>query len=1015
MRGPEDIHEMAKRLGITLPSAGEPNPELPRSRPGGTGRRPPQGLTGPPSLAEDSVSGRWQARLEAHFRQLHEARSREQAVFALEHGLTPPELTQLGALVRAEANRRTRERHWLLWAVHAAELGYDYFGDYWPRFATQTAGWVDSNDSRAWIRTVFHWFQERFGGPQPAGAWAEAFRLIAWPITNAILPRDLQRHLARALYEVQVGLVGHLHDAESLGRYVAANCWVRSDRFRQLTEQPRLLGQIALALLRPQAVGEETIHKATLDRIVSDLREERQSADWLTSARHTVETSRLRGRGRAFGVPAQSPQERLASAARATAPQIVLAPPGSASPALAVRLRLPFLTPLLEVSPETRAAVAGSRTAIPAAPTRRLATGQLLFPDQEIELERWPKPGEPLVKFEGLSEGLEAVLLTHWAMTGSPWLFRVRANATAAAVLSRRLHADATYIVAVTHGEPRDRLRALGAVPLEVRCQGVALYRLTLPEHLDPNLVDALREEGFAPAREVSIWPAGLLPVEWDGDSRMAWLSRDRPLIGIRADHHVANLQITLNEEVLARIEEVTDHDARYVAVSPGPGEYKLGIAYEAQGEIVSGSVSLEVREPQRSLGESVGPIIAWVDPYTRDLESLWEGRAAIRAEGVTFEDATCTFALGSSLSDRVQKVCRNIPLPLEKSTWRQLLQDSIKADPAVASRYEAARWGEVILQAEPFARAVLEFERELPPVRWRLSLEGEGYELELRDDTEAGSQREVRFASFNHPDQWATVSVADEFARFPADDDGGLYCAWVGERGATIVVPPKRRTMSSFSGLAIQPVLTPRPRRPSALAELVETTRQWSSARLGADARLDMWRGVIVRLLHNELFSLICGPGWAAAERDFQASCSPADYERLRALVIRSADDRLTIAGALIADPVDFGSRSYGERIDWFMGLARRTSQRLGGPWQVVAAQHPEGPAEWLAQFCLRAASDAHLDTWAGDSLEAGLNVLLEWPLLARTARCLVARSLVDSNNSGYPPMFPEWEWSLV
>jgi hypothetical protein len=1005
--GSEDLRSIASRLGIRLP--GESQADDAVAAPASRSKARDAGSThGPPRTPADTPQGVWQSRLSSHFERLAEARSEGQAVFALEHGLSDEELGVISGFVRTETRAIPRSRHWLLWAVYAAELGYHYNGEYWQTFLAETPGWDDSDASRKWIRHVFRWFGDEYRGPRPTGTWASTFTIIAWPITNALLPKDLQRHVARALYEVQAGLARHLEHADDLGRYIADNCWVGSDRFQQLTEQPLLLGQIALALLRPSLVGEETILRGTLERVAADLRQERQAAAWLNSARRTVEESVVRKRGRAFLADSvDTPSERIVSAARACSPDLILVPNDGDS-SWSVRLRLPHLAPLLDVSPDIRAQVAGSRASVPAAPNSRLATGQLLFPDQEIELERWPRVGEPLLKFEGISEGLETALLTYWAMTPGPWLFSIRRNRSASAILSRRVRSGRSYLVALS--ESSETSGTPSGLPLvDMQCDGVTLIRLDVPDHIESDLVEALKGIGVVPTREVTMWPAGVLPAEWDGDERIRWLSGDPALVGVRTDHRIENFSVTLDDAVLVRVDEIVDSEPRYVLLPRlVVGEHVISVSYEALRKITTSTLRVEVREPRPTVVDGSGPLLAWVEPYSHNLESLWEGRSVVRVEGAASLSASCIFTLISPTSP-AEKVVRGIALPLSGEDWRRLLRDSIQRDDAIQRSYLEARAAQVTIDAGPIGRCSAEFDRELPPVRWLLHEGKSAFQLELRDDTEGTLERELRCATFEAPDQLSSLDSEDQIE---PNARGGLYVAQVGGRTAAIVVPPVRRSLDSFSDLSVRPTLTRRARSTQALQDLITTTQLWSSARLPGDIRAQVWRTLIVRLLNANLFGLICGGTWRSAERTLERDRSDVAYRALEFNVCKNASDRLTVAGALVAAGARFIESALDERVEQFAALTRRAAEVKPGLWRPLAEKFGDSADLWFAEFCLRAASDTQLQVWAGDSLPDALSLLMDWPLLARTARCLTMASLVLAVDIDFPPLFPSWEW---
>lgn len=208
----------------------------------------------------------WQDRLERHFESL--ARERSQSsfpIFALEHGLSQSELQEISALLRSRRKAGLPvSPHWLLWVIYATERGYGYAGDeYWQSFEEQTPGW-EFND-RYRIGPWFSKFRKAYSGVVPSGLWATHFRIIAWPITHAILPQYLQRHFARALYDLRFQFAS-LQNPEpaAAGRLLAASAHNASTRFNEFLQQEELTGRIALALIgKEPGDGERTAPGAT--------------------------------------------------------------------------------------------------------------------------------------------------------------------------------------------------------------------------------------------------------------------------------------------------------------------------------------------------------------------------------------------------------------------------------------------------------------------------------------------------------------------------------------------------------------------------------------------------------------------------------------------------------------------------------------------------------------------------------------------------------------------------------
>ena len=240
-------------------------------------------------------------KLREHFLRLSQDRSTQGSswpLFALEHGLSRDEVEELRGAVRGHAaGLRPSSRHRLAWVVYATESGYSFSGDeYWQSFEDETPGWAARGD-RNWLRESFRHFAQTYGGATPSGAWARHFSIIAWPITHAILPKDLQRHLARTLYDIRYAIQQeHLSDPETLGRLIRGRGRATSNRFQQLAQETVLIGQISAALLlRGEQEDESRILPATLDRIANDLEEEQRAAEWLRQAQRTT-TTRLRQR-----------------------------------------------------------------------------------------------------------------------------------------------------------------------------------------------------------------------------------------------------------------------------------------------------------------------------------------------------------------------------------------------------------------------------------------------------------------------------------------------------------------------------------------------------------------------------------------------------------------------------------------------------------------------------------------------------------------------------------------------
>src|SRR6267142_3147750 len=234
-----------------------------------------------------------QTRLERHFQSLQAERSGlAYPVYALEHGLDPSEVVALRETLSADLVTVgfMRKQHWLLWTVVAAEVGYSYDGEeFWQSFARQVPSWCRF-ENRDTIRTWFKRFAKTYSGFMPQGRWARHFGIIAWPISHSILPRDLQTHFARLLYDMRFDLARQVNlGVEKVEELLAARDATGSSRFNDLLEQTQLLARVVLALRDEDVQGAvQPIYPPTLARLVSDIGAKRAAREWLKEARRVI-------------------------------------------------------------------------------------------------------------------------------------------------------------------------------------------------------------------------------------------------------------------------------------------------------------------------------------------------------------------------------------------------------------------------------------------------------------------------------------------------------------------------------------------------------------------------------------------------------------------------------------------------------------------------------------------------------------------------------------------------------
>jgi hypothetical protein len=949
-----------------------------------------------------------QERLKTHFAALDRVRRRNRVVFALEHGLSSDDIAQVRAVISSGSGAESeRARHSLLWIVHSAEVAYDYEGDeYWQSFGRRTPGWDDR--LRPWIRELFQHFAGEYGGPQPTGLWARAFGIIAWPITNAILPTDLQRHLARALYQSRAGLAKRLDDVGDLGRFVAASGWEGSDRYNQLREQPLLLGQIALALLRPQHLTDELLLEPTLRRIAADLETKRSAASWLRAARNTVERAhvRLEGPRHTSEGTASSVEERVRSAARMTSPRLVLRPDRLSPGSWAVWLQLPDLSPIAAVDISVREDLRNSQCWAPACDTP-IARGMLLRGDQELKVARWPEPNAPLVRFQGLAAGLESALMNEWCAPELPALFGVRVDESAAYIASRVVRPGRRYVVA-----RKERLAGWARCVATTRCVGALLYAINIPSAIPPDLPRRLPELGIKLTRTSRVWPAGIVPVEWDGEASAQWLAGDMPVLGISPDHDLHKLVIDLGNGAVATQSNIKAGTALF-AILPRwqVGFHQVTIREEPTDGPAPPAriVAVTVREP-RTTSAGDGPVRMWVEPYSRDLADIWDGVSAVNVGGLP---GTARLSVALAPYPRVAPetvLQETVAIPMDSGAWRSFIS-RLTADETLAARYDDSRWGTVQVDAGRFGVYSIEFERLLPPLRWRLNGEGP-YTLMLANDTDSLLDSRIIVGSFARPNDWASVNMARAGATEIADPKAGLYVARLESNVAAVIVPPPR-ILKSWSELRLDPEVATVPRSAAAIAGLLEDLGLWAGAPLPGNPLARAWRARVVRSLHRQVILTICGARWCAAEETLSRDRSEGAWVALRS-ELSSASPMALKDARMISDAasamVDWPP---GRRIELFMELARNSGLQASHTWSTIVARKGPRAREWVAELWLRLATDVGCRLWIGSLDREALEFVLEWPLPVRVARCVALRTAVGTTDpQEFPPLVERWSW---
>lgn len=875
----------------------------------------------------------WQKRLESHFAGLDGTRRKyDLPVFALEHGLDQTELARVTTLLhqRLRAGLRLND-HWLVWVIYAAEQGYDYDGDeYWRTFESRTPYWTLRADRRS-LRAWFSKFHKDYNGLKPTGPWAEWFSIIAWPITHALLPKDLQYQLARALYALRYQIAGRIHDQPAeIGQYVARASYDASSRFRNFLEQEEIAGRIILALLseRPDEV-QHSIHPPTLARIVGDLERARNAREWLHDARRVVERHQLKGSSRQPGTGPSLDAQKANRTARPThlaiRPTLVLRRTGLDE--WTATLELPSLAPVADLVPELNQFLRQTRCSIDGS-TGLLPAGWLLAGQQRRVLSSWPHTDRPVVRFECANAALDHFLQSDVRITSGPlWVFRVASDGLAHEIAGRLVRPGKDYILVCRTPPPALSLSR----PTSINCSGVSAQHLSLPDQLTADQITELRSAGLAVAQTVRIWPAGLEARNWDGEGFTEWLDGESPCFGLDHDHPISGFELQLNGGSKLEVPKVTLGETVYVKLPPLPiGKHSLvvraksvaGASDYAEQVPIEGYVSLIVRSPQPWISGTTAHagLVVSLEPGEPSLDEFWEGETQLQVLGPVGHAINISVDLMDGAGAKlVTEHVATLSLPMKNENWARAFTafSRRESDPW---GYLAASSGSLVIESDELGSYRFPLRRETTPLRWVSRNNRRGTVLRLIDDYEGAEPLSVRFHSFARP----AIEVPIEPALIIKTDytptaPGGLFVAsYPNQRQSLVVSMPQ--VQGGLAGLLIDPVLDNLPSDERAVNPLLRLLERWINARFVgplASARRDN----VVEKLKQRILGILCGREWAIAEIEYLRSQRTAgDLYRLCKHVGKPGFEFI-----LKRDAVLFREMSPSARLTEFSSLAAR------------------------------------------------------------------------------------------
>ncbi|WP_344907795.1 hypothetical protein [Actinomadura meridiana] len=811
--------------------------------------------------------------LDSHFGDLRDARAKlepSSPVFALEHDLSPEDLELLKDAVREAIKSRYLARcreAWLPFVVYAAEMGYGYVGDeYWTTFSSLTPRWT--SQERSTIRAWFVRFHERYGGARPTGAWANHFRIIAWPITHAVLPTYLQRYLAQLLFEFRGALTSELlDDPETLGIRLARRASNYTERFRIFCENTALVGQLAVALLSGENEPTPYLSAATLARIVDGLSKEQQAHHWLKSARASA--SRVRGFQPTGTAGAAQPASKYLP--RATDPRLFLRYDGGWN----AHAKLPDLTVLGAGMEAAYSQLRVSRATVSGA-TRPIPPSGLLYPGQEVQFARWPQPDQPFLQLDRGDEETNRILATQCVITKGPWwLFRRQGTGLAIEVKGKFVRPGHEYVLVGV-----DTLSA-PAVPwcgqVVIKAGGVKAYRFLVPPQLSENEKAALQAAGLTVVSHVAIRPVGIVASAWDGEGEAEWLAGEPAMLGIRSDLLPNRARVVIAGAVYFLEWSPGEPELLFTLEGLPVGTHELGVKLLGGGDrqLAAGSLVVTIRDPQvRPEGAAIGEgIRALATPTRPTLAELWDDRAVVTIDGPPGTEAVLRVTLRGGQTEPLAELRRSVRLPLEEGDWRAVAK-SIRTDQRFANAYDDAESCVLTVARDGVGFATFTCERGFRPLRLRFARTHDGAVVAtLVDRTDSGNTS-LDFYDIEAP---LTAIQKDPAEPFDVPPRGGLAIARAGDAVAAAILPTNPNAVLRMP--PAQPVVSSGAHSSSEVMRLAEGHQRWITAELPADAFAAYEQQIVGDAIARAIGTLIGGSYWAAIERKVAGAQDAADH----------------------------------------------------------------------------------------------------------------------------------------
>ncbi|KMP10705.1 hypothetical protein UZ36_06805 [Candidatus Nitromaritima sp. SCGC AAA799-C22] len=951
----------------------------------------------------------WQEHLEQHFGSLkNERMGLGLPVFALEHGLDENEVHALEKEIRNWiVSSSPSKNHWMVWIIYASEIGYRFAGnEYWQTFESETPGWADFGD-RYIIRRWFKKFHSEFNGAIPSGTWANHFSIIAWPITHALLPKDLQLQTAKILFEIRYQLTREIiQNIDDLGKIIKNHSWCATSRFQNFCQQYSLVGQIAAALIYGQSSSKNLIFPDTLKRIVSDLDRTRNGRLWLKEARNASQQVQIKGlsRRRIKRGSSDDPEERTQEQATflGIEPQLVLR--RSKTNDWDAYLEIPDFTPLLNEFPEFQNFFRESKCIIECSSEGWKGRSWLLYGPYSLKLKKWPDPTTPLIRLEKNNEKLNFLLRTECLLRpASLWLFHIADDKLNREVKGKIVRPGQRYVV-VSTDQKFPQMKYLENC--SISCSGVIAAIIDLPDHLSVAEIESLERLGLVVKSSLKVWPVGMAARRWDGEGYSEWLTTEKPILGISCNRSVDRLTVKLNEEEEENLFPTVEEEPLFIQLPLLPeGFHLLQVLAELKStdssnpEKVNGNLELIVRKPKPWMPGTTlhSGLIVLKDPSEPTLEQLWQNKLSVNIFGPASRGVKCRVTLLGEKGEKPlhKETLPEKSLPINPNDWIKYFSPLCNK-PKIIEHLEMSSSCLVEILGGELGTFKFLAEREFTPLRWVSRRQGNKYKIRLIDDTGTNQKTSVEFYEFIAPDEKKIIPEDQITGMKNFAEKEGLYAANNGIASCNLIFLPTKAT--SLADLEFRPALKGYIRNVGDLKQIICLNELWGSAQVIGQVLAIIRQRKVMEALQRKLTCLICGKKWIEAESYFLKN--PKDQGSLDkfgdALKSKPKSFHVLIKNKFV-ELIDIPPN---ERVSWFA----EKSKKFG----------IYGNRE-LCEFALRlATSPQTIRHWADEKIDKYLEEILDQPILMRAARMLglLIAEEHEFQGSNWLPLSRGWPW---